>query len=184
VSAAVRQPQLPVMEVRCVDAHTANALLTAWEHPLGECNRPFGREDWLLEIDGRSAALATSASIVSSTSPVFGHSWRRDECVELARIVRSPYHPRVMRVMLRLWSEYLAARWPYWQPPLAVSYAMPGTKGDIYRFDGWTRVGVRRPSGGGGTWTRTRPSVNDIADGVKTLWVKSLDPDLSVRKAA
>lgn len=103
-----------------------------------------------------------------------GRAWERGELVELARIARSPEHPRLMRVMLRLWSAYLAERWPYWSAPLAVSYAMPGTRGDIYRFDGWIRVGPRKPSGGSGTWTRARPAVNDLADGVKTLWVKPL----------
>jgi hypothetical protein len=171
------------MESRAVDGDLADALLASWGHPLGECNRPFGREDWVLEIDGRPAALATSASTVSGSVLVDGEaaervgiarSWDRGEVVELARIARAPDHPRVMRVMLRLWSAYLAERWPYWAAPLAVSYAMPGTKGDIYRFDGWIRVGTRKPSGGSGTWTRARPAVNDVGDGVKTLWVKPL----------
>jgi hypothetical protein len=157
---------VPAFGMEPCDDELADALLIRWDHPLGPCNRPFGRQDWLMTIDGEPVALATSASTVSKTVAGF----ERGQVVELARIARHPDHPFVLRVALRLWRAYLAERWPYWPVAAAVSYAIPGTPGDIYRFDGWERVGVTRPSGGSGTWTRARPRVNDISDGKKTLW--------------
>lgn len=164
------QPQpslLPVVGMRAASRADADELLDRWAHPLGPCRRPFGRQDWLLEVDGEPIALATSASTVSRTVAGFA----RGQVVELARIARAPEHPGALRVALRLWRDHLAQRWPHWPVEAAVSYGMPGTKGDIYRFDGWERVAVIRPSGGSGTWTRARPAVNDIGDGKKTLWV-------------
>lgn len=157
---------VPAFAMEPCDDVTADTLLERWEHPLGPCNRPFGRQDWLMAIDGEPVAVCVSASTVSDT--VAGYA--RGQVVELARIARHPAHRFVLRVALRLWRVYLAERWPYWPVAAAVSYALPGTPGDIYRFDGWERVGAVRPSGGSGTWTRARPRVNDVADGRKTLW--------------
>ena len=62
--------------------------------------------------------------------------------------------------------------WKHWPVDMAVSYATPGKKGDIYRFDGWTfvrRVGQANP---GATSTWSKPSQTDlIGDGIKGLWV-------------
>lgn len=164
---AIAQPSLEqVGGLRLVDGGFADELLTSWDHPLGECNRPFGRQDFVFDLDGYPIALATSASTVSKTVAGF----TRYQVTELARIARHPDHPHILRVMLRLWRCYCAQRWPYWPVSAAVSYAMPGTTGDIYRFDGWERVGKCQVSRGGGTWTLTSPKVSQIDDGVKTLW--------------
>ena len=84
--------------------------------------------------------------------------------------------------MLRLWRDYLAQDFrlgPDWQetaPKVAVSYALPGKAGNVYRFDGWIPLGARKPWGGGATWSG--PSVaNRIADGVKSLWAYAYDPE-------
>lgn len=158
----------PPIAVSRVTKREANRLLAAWEHELGEYRRPFGYEAFTLDVAGEPVALAVSGSIVSST--VEGQ--RRREVVELARLARHPDHPHALRVILRLWRAYLVASWEarYWPVSMAVAYSLPGRTGDLYRFDGWTRVGPRRPSAGGGTWSNT-PAANAIADGVKTLWV-------------
>lgn len=77
-----------------------------------------------------------------------------------------------MRVMLRLWRDYLAQRWErnYWPIAAAVSYALPGKAGNLYRFDGWRDLGLVKP------WTYaggySNPSLaNAIADGRKRLYV-------------
>jgi hypothetical protein len=74
-----------------------------------------------------------------------------------------------MRAMLRLWRDYLARRWPYWPVDAAISYALPGKLGNLYRFDGWRKVGQRAPSGGRGTWSG-RPAAA-VLSGPKTLYV-------------
>lgn len=165
------QASFPVVGVRQCGADELNHFLHAWGHPLDAVNRPYGRHDWLLEVDGRPVAVASSASIVSSTVAGYG----RKDVVELSRIARAPGDPAIMRVMLRLWREYLARRWPYWPVRAAVSYQLPGTTGNLYRFDGWERVGTVRRSGGGGTWTATDPKVSKIGDGRKTLWLHRYD---------
>jgi len=74
--------------------------------------------------------------------------------------------------MLRLWRDYLAQRWErdYWPVAAAVSYALPGKAGNLYRLDGWRSLGFVKPwkySGG-----YSNPSVaNNIGDGLKRLYV-------------
>jgi hypothetical protein len=179
-AAPIHLPQsfVPAFSMEPCEPDHADALLARWKHPLGPCGRPFGRQDWLMAIDGQPVAVCVSASTVSATAAGYG----RGELVELARIARHPDHRYVLRVALRLWRVYLAERWPYWSVAAAVSYAMPGTRGDIYRFDGWERVGVVKPSGGSGTWTRARPRVNDIGDGKKTLWRYRYDAALNQKQ--
>lgn len=163
----------PLLQLRPGDGGETDRLLVDWEHPLGACRRPFGSQEWVLEVEQRPVALAVSASTVSATVRADdGREWSRGEIVELARIARAPEWAGMLRVMLRLWRMVCAPAWAqvYWPLSNLVSYAMPGTPGDIYRFDGWERLGKRKPGGGGGTWTSSRPEVNKIADGVKTLW--------------
>lgn len=167
MSAVLHPSLLPVLGVRPAVRSETDHLLKLWKHPLGPCRRPFGHQGWILEEESRPLALAVSASTVSRTV----EEYRRQEVVELARLARDSAEPFALRALLRLWRVYLARRWPYWPVRAAVAYAMPGTPGDLYRFDGWERVGRRRKSPGGGTWTIRDPAVSRIADGVKTLWL-------------
>lgn len=155
----------PVLSVDRVEPAEANRLLVEWVHPLGACERPFHQDAHVMHVAGRPVACTVSASTVSATCG----GMARTELVELARIARAPDAPWAMRPMLRLWREVLAPLWPCWRPKAAVSYALPGTPGDLYRFDGWERLGAVRPSAGGGTWSNA-PTVNRIADARKTLW--------------
>ncbi|QOR55396.1 MAG: hypothetical protein SHS37scaffold145_47 [Phage 71_18] len=166
---------LPIMAVELVKLAEANALLTEWDHPLDACNRPFGSMSHVLFIEGAAVAVTVAASTVSATV----ERYKRKQVVELARIARSPEHPWAMRPMLRLWRADLAHRWPYrnWSIDAAVSYSLPGTKGDIYRFDGWRFVKFTKPSspGKGSTWAK--PSASDaIGDGIKGLWIYDYQP--------
>ena len=147
----------------------ANELIAAFGHPLGEYNRSFGYQAWGLAIDGQAVAVTVSGSTVGATSA--GYS--RFQVVDLARIARHPDHPGVMRVMLRLWRDYLAGRWDYWAAPVhaAVSYALPGKEGNLYRFDGWKFYGKCKPWVGGGEQSWSNPSkANEMDDGIKSLW--------------
>jgi hypothetical protein len=149
----------------------ANTLLEAWEHPLGAYKRPFGYQAWGMAVDGQPVSVVVSGSTVSATvREKGGRVWKRRELVELARIARAPDHPGVMRAMLRLWRDYLACRWTYWPVKAAVSYALPGREGNLYRFDGFAYHGTRKPWGGSATWSN--PSVaNGIGDGHKRLFI-------------
>lgn len=158
---------LPILGVSACHLDDANRLLEMWRHPLGPCERPFRSDAWTFDLEGEPIACAISASTVSAT--VAGIP--RQEVVELARIARHPEHPFILRVMLRLWRVYLARSWPLWNVGTAVSYAIPGTPGDLYRFDGWERIGQMKRSQGGGTWTKPDPAASLIGDGKKTLWV-------------
>lgn len=160
----------PLLTVGEVELGDANRLLELWDHPLGACRRPFGSQSAILSIDGVPVAVTVSASIVSAT--VDGRA--RGTVVELARIARAPSHPWVLRPMLRIWRAELAQRWPYWPVAAAASYALPGTPGGLYRFDGWRRVGPVRKSGGGGTWGG-KSAANVVGDGLKTLWMFDFD---------
>ena len=159
-----RQPEEPVFFSE-ITVDKANELLEAFGHPLGPYDRPYGSQAWGLAIDGQAVAVAVSGSTVGATSAGFN----RTQVVELARIARHPDHPGIMRVMLRLWRDYLAGRWVYWPVQAAVSYALPGKEGNLYRFDGWAFHGYCRPWAGGGTWSN--PSrANAMVDGVKKLY--------------
>src|SRR5438309_1839801 len=50
-----------------LDKTEANGLLVAWEHELGECNRPFGQDHWGLVVNDHLVSMAVTASIVSPT---------------------------------------------------------------------------------------------------------------------
>lgn len=83
--------QMPLLGTAPVTAESipvdgANALLVAWGHRLGPCNRPFSQRAYALLVDGEPISLAISASAVSGT--VAGY--RRDQVVELARLCSVP----------------------------------------------------------------------------------------------
>jgi hypothetical protein len=82
---------------RCED-DAADAALVRWGHWLGGCNRPFGRQSFGLWLAGELVAVAVSASTVNKTCACY----RRQECVELARLCSHPEHRDLTRVALRL----------------------------------------------------------------------------------
>lgn len=147
----------------------ADAALILSEHYLGPCDRPFGKQSFGLLVNGQIAAVAVSASTVGDTCAGFG----RQEVVELARLGSLPGRKVWTRVALRCWREVAPALWKHWPVRAAVSYSNETRhKGDIYRFDGWTKVAVMPGSAGGGTWTAKQPREP------KAVWVYDL------RKAA
>lgn len=161
-------PLFPVVTFDRFDDGRADELLVSCGHYLGECARPFGRQSWALVVHGEPVAVAVSASTVSASVPGAG---KRGELVELARLVRHPAHGWSTRVALRLWREVAVPAWDYWPARAAVAYSQDDRhEGRIYRFDGWKRIGSRRGSVGGGTWTNKRAEGHQ-ARGPKTLWL-------------
>jgi hypothetical protein len=93
------------------------------------------------------------------------------EVVELGRLCSAPDARWSTRPMLRLWREVAAPRWPYWPVQAAVAYSQNGRhQGDIYRWDGWTRISDNCGSSGGGAWSRKRYAT-DAVHGKKSLWL-------------
>lgn len=158
----------------------ANELLVRWDHLLGPCLRPFGQQAYVLCVDREPVSVAVSASVVSPT--VAGY--RRDQVVELARLCSAPGRSWASRVMLRLWREVAAPRWPYWPVLAAVSYSLNAQhRGHLYRHDGWERLSVRAGSRGGGTWSTLREP-GDPAFGSKSLWIWRYDDPDALRPPA
>jgi DNA adenine methylase len=175
VTTAAYQPALMSGAAGLVGVHldVANALLTRWGHYLEAMERPFGWQCFVLDVAGEPVSVAVSASTVSST--VAGYN--RHEVVELARLCSAPEANWATRPMLRLWREVGARCWlnkyPDWQLRAAVAYSQNSRhNGQIYRFDGWTRITDRAgaPSGPGATWSKPR-GTDHPAVGRKSLWL-------------
>lgn len=156
----------------------ANVLLREWDHPLGECNRPFGSiaHVWLLR--GHPIACSVAASAVSPTV----ERYARTEVVDLARIGRHPDFPWVMRPWLRVWRAELAfdyQRYEKFQPIIAaVSYSLPGKAGHVYRHDGWRFVKwCKKASPGPNSGWANASATDSIEDGRKGLWIYDYPED-------
>jgi hypothetical protein len=159
-----------------IDDGVADAALIAWGHWLGGCNRPFGRQSFGLYVRDELVSVAVSASTVNGTCG----GWPRQKVVELARQASSPTGRMFTRVTVRLWRELAPYCWAaaYWPVEAVVSYHDRNRHlGNIYRFDGWTKVAEVPGSSGGGTWTRkttNRP---------KGVWVYQLPAPAIARTA-
>lgn len=161
----------PLLSLTVIPNDEANRLLEIWGHRLGPCRRPFRTQSFSIEMDGAPIALAMSCSVVSST--VAGY--RRQEVVELARECAAPGSEWANRVMVRLWREVCAPKWPDWDVHAAVSYSHNAHHaGSQYRTDGWERVSDDCGSPGGGTWSTQRDE-DHVLTGKKTLWIWRYD---------
>lgn len=171
------EPAEAAVKIIEVTRGQANQYLTGWKHPLGPYRRPFGQQHFLM-LAGRHNRPVAVASSGSVRRPTVAGGLRRDEVVELARIARSPEHPRSLRAMLRLWTDYLAVMWtdkyPDWELKAAISYALPGKAGNLYRFDGWEPLGETEPWGGSTGWGK-QSAANGIGDGKKKVWLYRYD---------
>jgi len=154
-------------EFDLVDDTYADHLLEKWGHFLGALNRPFGRQSFVLSIEGEAASVAVSASTVG----ISAGGIPRFECVELARLCTAPGHKDLTRVALRLWRRLAPMCWKrsYWPVRAVVSYQdQTRHKGDIYRFDGWKKVSDVKGSTGGGHHSTKKDRVP------KAVWVYEL----------
>lgn len=157
----------PLVAFDRIDNQEADRLLERWGHWLGGCGRPFGRQSFGLFIGPDIVSVAVSASTVNETCG----GWSRQEVVELARQASSPEHRQFTRVCVRLWREMAPQVWAgkYWPVSAVVSYHNRNRHlGNIYRFDGWTKVADVPGSTGGGTWS-TQQSKEP-----KSVWVYDL----------
>ncbi|MGR6921239.1 hypothetical protein ACU635_43945 [[Actinomadura] parvosata] len=185
----------PVVAFYQVDVAEVVELLIRWRHPLHlpddehpggrPYSRPFGSLAFVMEDRGRVAAAVILAS-TPNTSVCKAWGLHRYNTVDLARIVRSPDRrdEQCLRAVLRIARLYLVPLWlgtyAGWdarsaelcgQPQIEAlsSTSLPGTPGNLYRFDGWTKLRTSKGPMGGG---RQKPSAaNAIADGARGLWI-------------
>jgi hypothetical protein len=155
----------PLATFDAIEQEQADTACAAWGHYLGACDRPFGLQWFGLFVAGDLVSVAVSASTVSGSCG----GWPRDQVVELARLVTRPSDRWATRVCLRLWRELAPRCWRYWRVRACVSYQSAiRHSGNVYRFDGWTRVAELEGSGGGGTWSTPKERER------KVLWVYEL----------
>lgn len=160
----------PPVTFEPVSHSLADECLKEWNHYLGPCNRPFGRQSFALALrDVGPISIAVSASTVSTTCGGFD----RKEVVELARLCSKPGYAWATRVCLRLWREVGTLDWAvkYWPIVAAVSYSEIGRHdGNVYRFDGWRRfTKVRGGTAGGARCGKKQYKA-------KVLWTYHINP--------
>lgn len=124
-------------------------------HRKGEnYERPYGSMYFRMDVLGRPAAVVVLASS-PNPSVSHQHGLHRYNCVDLARICRSPDRrdESCLRAVLRLSREYLVPLYPQRYPKkwsvvaAAIANSLPGTRSSevepsnsMYRFDGWERL--------------------------------------------
>jgi antitoxin VapB len=147
-----------------------NARLVAWGHKMGEVRRPTRGWSHGLHRDGQLLAVVSTDTLIRER--VAGFS--RVEAVELSRLCA--VQPGLCRVMLRLWRMFVfpdlcADRGYRW----AVSYQDSALhRGDLYRFDGWVRIGTSRSGTDSRSGRRGRQ---------KVIWGWNEDPDARRRRS-
>lgn len=131
----------PIVALEVISLAEANIWLERSEHKMGPLHR--GNQDAICHAlvgpDGEPVAVATASYLIGGR--VQGAPWlTRSKTVELSRLCAS--RPGLCRVMLRLWREFA---WPCLWGQWAMSYQDAAQhSGNIYRFDGWERVGFAR----------------------------------------
>lgn len=133
----------PLVSFDTISLAELNECLQAWQHRMGVWGRPShraGEGGWFhgLRHHGRLVAVTATGDLIGPTCA----GLPRSEAVELGRVCA--VRPGLNRVVLRMWREFifpaLAARhgWVW-----AVSYQDAALhSGDLYRFDGWARIGA------------------------------------------
>lgn len=133
------EPMLPAIFEE-IDREELNCFLVACHHRMGPVRRPSRGWSHGLRAGGRLVAVAATDTLIRERVAGFP---RRD-AIELSRLCAD--RPDLCRVVLRLWrafvfpavAELRGCRW-------AISYQDAVLhRGDLYRFDGWIRVGTSR----------------------------------------
>jgi antitoxin VapB len=148
-----------------------NRCLVAWQHKMGPWERPdYKRARFFgMRHDGELVAVLASDQLMREKCG----GLTRDEAFELGRVCAVREH--LNRAALRLWREFVfpaLCREHGWQ--WVISYQDAALhSGDLYRFDGWVRLGFSHS----GTDQRSGKRGRD-----KVIW--GWHADLSTRRAA
>lgn len=145
----------PNISFEPVTREELNSCLRAWKHRMGPLNRPTKGWAHGLRCNGDFAAVVAADVLIQPR--VAGFS--RRQAIELSRLCAA--RPDLCRVALRLWRSFVfpvlcAQRGCRW----AVSYQDAiQHSGNLYRFDGWVRVGRSRSGADPRTGRRGRNKV-------------------------
>jgi hypothetical protein len=128
----------PLVSFDTISRDELNDCLVAWKHKMGPIRRPEYRApvDLGVRHHGELVAVVASDSLIRETCGL-----GRSDAFELSRLCAA--RPGLCRVAVRLWREFVypdIAR--SWRTPWAISYQDAAQhSGDLYRFDGWVRLG-------------------------------------------
>jgi hypothetical protein len=139
---------IPLVTFEEITKEEANKLLILWGHKMGPlCRGNQAGLHYALIHNDKPVALTSQSNLIS---PVVGGGLNyltRDNTIELSRLCAE--RTNLCRVALRLWREFV---FPLTDYQYAISYQDADLhNGNIYRFDGWKRVGYSRS----GTDTRS-----------------------------
>ena len=156
-----------------IDREQANDALVTWRHRMGPLNRPIFAKpyDFGLFVAGQLAAVVTADTLIRPTC-----KFERSDAFELSRLCAADR--ALTRVAIRLWREVampeiVAA----WGSTWAISYQNALMhRGDLYRFDGWQRVGW---STGGAD---PRAAAGTVSAKRRVIWGWHADHDVRVAR--
>lgn len=161
----------PLITFDTIDNDELNRCLIAWGHKMGPLHRPqygnFGGAHGLRHDGELLAVVASERMIAAQTCGL-----TRTEAFELARVCAA--RSGLCRVVVRLWREFVfpamcnagGYRW-------AISYQdRVQHTGNLYRMDGWVRLGETRS----GTDLRGRDGTRKGRS--KTVWGWTADAAL------
>lgn len=132
----------PMVTFDAISLDELNECLAAWQHKMGPLNRPRFKPECAhgLRFNGQLLAVAATEPMIAEQTC----GLHRDEALELARVCAA--RPDLCRVAVRLWREFVFPTVASaWGCSWAISYqdaVLHG--GDLYRFDGWVRLGFTR----------------------------------------
>jgi antitoxin VapB len=134
------QFRFPDVAFRPIDRDALNRSLVDWGHKMGPVRRPTGGWSHALLVDAEPLAVVATDTLIRPRVAGLG----RHHAIELSRLCAA--RPDLCRVVLRLWRtvvfpvlcEECGFVW-------AVSYQDAALhSGNLYRFDGWVRIGYSR----------------------------------------
>lgn len=132
----------PLVSFDALGRDELNDCLVAWGHRMGPLRRPQYTVGLAhgIRLDGRLVAVAATEQMI----PARTCGLLRSEAFELARVCASGRS--WCRVVVRLWRlAVFPAVSRAWGCPWAISYQdAVEHRGDLYRFDGWVRLGFSR----------------------------------------
>jgi hypothetical protein len=128
----------PLVSFDTISRDELNRCLGAWGHKMGPITRPEYRApiDFGIRHHGELVAVVACDSLIRATC-----GFEREDAFEVSRLCA--VRPYICRAAIRIWREFAypdIAR--AWGAPWAISYQNAVMhRGDLYRFDGWQRVG-------------------------------------------
>lgn len=138
----------PLVSFDLINEDELNRCLVDWGHQMGPLNRPlqYGGGAHGLRHSGELVAVTAWSTLIRENCAGLDFL-PRETTTELSRVCAA--RPDLCRVALRMWREFALpsirdARRHEW----AVSYQDAHLhSGDLYRFDGWVKLGVFRSGG-------------------------------------